>query len=151
MSPNRVSELETLCDPSIEHALHSRGIELSRVESSPRQRALILVDVQIDFWTNMKQVQREFSQFPSNITRLLKFARQRNYLVIHVQTDYTKTGSLWFPQFERFHPERKGVEMPFDPSKPRLESFAFPLKDEIVIGKTGFAAGLHTNLIEYVV
>lgn len=153
MSPNRVSELETLCDPSIEQALLARGIELCRVESpiiTRRQEALILVDVQVDFWTNMKEVQREFSQFPTNITRLLKFARQRNNLVIHVQTDYTKSGSLWFPQFERFHPERRDIEMPFDPSKPRLESFAFPLKGEIVIGKTGFAAGLHTNLIEYV-
>jgi len=80
---------------------------------------------------------------------LISRARERNFLIVHVQTDYTKERSLWFRQFERFHPDRTDVEMPFEPTKLRIESFASPTKSELVIGKTGFAAGLHTNLIDY--
>lgn len=66
--------------------------------SKPWQEfALLLIDVQHDFWE--PPLQEAFPVFPNNIRRLLSFCRQEGIEVIHLREIFKPDGSNWLPRY----------------------------------------------------
>jgi nicotinamidase-related amidase len=59
--------------------------------------ALLLVDVQRDFWT--EQLQSDFPQFQQNTVELLQFCRQVGIEIIHLREVFSPDKSDWLPRY----------------------------------------------------
>ncbi len=59
--------------------------------------ALLLIDVQQDFWTEKRAAQ--FPDFPANVTRLLKWCRAAGPEVIHLHASFKPDGSDWMARY----------------------------------------------------
>lgn len=63
-----------------------------------REFALLLVDVQHDFWS--PDVEAEFPEFPQNVARLLEFCRGAGIDVIHLREVFNDTDRMdWLPRY----------------------------------------------------
>lgn len=63
-----------------------------------REFALLLVDVQHDFWS--ADIEEAFPQFPDNVARLLEFCRASGIEVIHLREIFNDTdGADWLPRY----------------------------------------------------
>ena len=114
--------------------------------------ALLVVDVQPEYWSASEEVRRDFPDFEKNVAQALEMFRSRSMHVIHVRADYRKANgkSPWLWQFERIH-KRAGTEKPFPEFREPLvfEEFARPCNGEVVLGKPSFCATLGTDLVDY--
>lgn len=112
----------------------------------PHQIALILVDIQKDFWPPFKEHER-FSGFPGNVSTLLELARSRGLPVVHVRSSFKPDRSDWMlfykPQGRGDVPAIAGTE------GASIEDFAAPLPGEHVVVKQTFDAFVGTGLEEY--
>ncbi len=112
----------------------------------PHQIALILVDIQKDFWPPFKEHER-FSGFPGNVSTLLELARSRGLPVVHVRSSFKPDRSDWMlfykPQGRGDVPAIAGTE------GASIEGFAAPLPGEHVVVKQTFDAFVGTDLEEY--
>jgi len=59
--------------------------------------ALLLIDVQRDFWP--KKMRAHFPDFPSNVSRLLRFCRGEDLEVVHLRARFAPDGSDWMPRY----------------------------------------------------
>lgn len=59
--------------------------------------ALLLIDVQQDFWT--QELEQVFPEFPDNISRLLSFCRCEGIEIIHLREVFNPDGSDWLPRY----------------------------------------------------
>ena len=62
-----------------------------------QQFALLLIDVQQDFWN--PELEQAFPDFQSNIARLLRFCRQEKLEVVHLREVFNPDGSDWLPRY----------------------------------------------------
>ncbi|MEQ9668902.1 cysteine hydrolase family protein [Coleofasciculus sp. G2-EDA-02] len=62
-----------------------------------QQFALLLIDVQQDFWN--PELEQAFPDFQSNIARLLCFCRQEGLEVVHLREVFNPDGSDWLPRY----------------------------------------------------
>jgi nicotinamidase-related amidase len=62
-----------------------------------RQFALLLIDVQEDFWS--PELEHAFPAFRENILRLLNFCRQEGLEIIHLREVFNPDGSDWLPRY----------------------------------------------------
>ncbi|MEQ8973505.1 MAG: cysteine hydrolase [Coleofasciculus sp. C1-SOL-03] len=62
-----------------------------------QQFALLLIDVQQDFWN--PELEQAFPDFQSNIARLLHFCRQEGLEVVHLREVFHPDGSDWLPRY----------------------------------------------------
>ncbi|EDX76674.1 isochorismatase family protein [Coleofasciculus chthonoplastes PCC 7420] len=62
-----------------------------------QQFALLLIDVQQDFWN--LELEQAFPDFQSNIARLLRFCRQEGLEVVHLREVFNPDGSDWLPRY----------------------------------------------------
>ncbi|MFW5667129.1 MAG: cysteine hydrolase family protein [Coleofasciculus sp.] len=62
-----------------------------------QQFALLLIDVQQDFWN--PELEQAFPEFQSNIVRLLSFCRQEGLEVVHLREVFNPDGSDWLPRY----------------------------------------------------
>ncbi len=112
----------------------------------PHQIALILVDIQKDFWPPFKE-HEQFSGFPGNVSTLLELARSRGLPVVHVRSSFKPDRSDWMlfykPQGRGDVPAISGTE------GASIEGFAAPLPGEHVVVKQTFDAFVGTDLEEY--
>jgi nicotinamidase-related amidase len=63
-----------------------------------RQFALLLIDVQRDFWTD--QIAASFPRFPANVARLLELCRAAGIEIIHLRAGYKPDMSDWMPKYK---------------------------------------------------
>ncbi len=61
------------------------------------QFALLLIDVQKDFWS--EQTAKIYPEFPENIATLTTFCRKENIEVIHLRASFKKDMSDWMPKY----------------------------------------------------
>ena len=112
----------------------------------PQQIALILVDIQRDFWPPFKEHER-FSDYPRKISALLDMARSKRLPIIHVRSAFKPDRSDWMlfykPQGRGDVPAIAGTE------GATIEDFAAPLPGEHVVVKQTFDAFVGTDLEEY--
>ena len=112
----------------------------------PEQVALVLVDIQRDFWKPLKD-NPEFSSFPGNVETLLSEARSRGLTVIHVHSAFDPDRSNWMLFYR---PEGRG-EIPCiaGTEGTRFEGFAAPMPGEKMVEKETFDGFVGTDLEEY--
>jgi len=110
---------------------------------NPRQIALILIDVQRDFWQPLKE-HPQFADFPRNVGALLSEARAKGLTVVHVQSSFKPDRSDWMlfyrPQGRGDVPCIAGTE------GASSEDFAAPMPGEYVVKKQTFDGFVNTDL-----
>ncbi len=107
------------------------------------QLALLLVDVQRDFWAPLRGEPR-FSAFADNVRSLLATARARHLSVVHTQALFRADGSDWM-LFYRPH-GRGAIPCIAGSEGACVEEFAAPQGGEPVIRKKTFDGFVGTDL-----
>ncbi len=109
----------------------------------PEQIALILVDIQKDFWDPMSG-DPAFKAFPENVAKLLSLSRERGYRIIHVRSVFQPDRSDWMLFYR---PEGRG-QTPCISGTEGVEftEFAEPLNGEKIVEKQTFDAFIGTDL-----
>ena len=116
------------------HQYHHYGPPLI----DPSKTALLIVDVQPEYWSECPPVRRDFPNFPTKISNLLTHCRSNNTKrIIWVRADYSYEHSPWLHQFARLH---NGSIPPIVRPSSKWENFAQPLDDEMVITKTSWSS-----------
>lgn len=107
------------------------------------QFALLLIDVQKDFWTEERA--KNFAHFPTNIVRLLTLCRTEDIEVIHLRSIFKPDMSDWMPKYKlrRWIPCVQGTE--------GVETLPFALDNpgETVITKQTFDGFCNPELLPY--
>ena len=110
---------------------------------NPRQIALILIDVQRDFWRPLKE-HPQFADFPRNVGALLSEARARGLTVVHIQSSFKPDRSDWMPFYR---PQGRGDVPCIEGTEgASYEDFAAPMPDEYVAKKQTFDGFVNTDL-----
>lgn len=107
------------------------------------QFALLLIDVQQDFWT--PEIQKHFTTFPENVANLLYFCRQEGIEVIHLREIYNPDRSNWLPRYRL----RGRAPCLRGTSGAEALSVARAKPDEKVIEKQTFDGFHHPQLLNY--
>lgn len=112
--------------------------------------ALLIVDVQPEYWSNCPAVRKDFPDFPEHLRKTIKICRQRRAKIIWVRADYQHKHSPWLSQFERIRGERNLGEVPCDPTSPEFnwEEFATPEGGEVIIAKSSWSSTSNTALVD---
>jgi ureidoacrylate peracid hydrolase len=112
----------------------------------PEQVALVLVDIQRDFWRPLKD-HPEFSSFPGNVEILLSEARSQGLTVVHVRSEFDPDRSNWMLFYR---PEGRG-EIPCiaGTEGTRFEDYAAPMPGEKIVEKEVFDGFVGTDLEAY--
>lgn len=110
--------------------------------------ALLVVDVQPEYWSQCPAVRQDFPEFPSRLSALVDTCRKQRAKIIWVRADYRYSHSPWLMQFARLHGGKIPSEVESSPHTAQWEDFATPQGGEFVIPKTSWSSTSHTNLIE---
>ena len=70
---------------------------MTSTEPDWRQFALILIDVQRDFWT--EELAKVFPDFPASVAGLLGFCRREGLDVVHLRARFKADMSDWMPTY----------------------------------------------------
>jgi len=115
-----------------------------------KKTALLIVDVQKNFWTENKLVREAFPKFPSNISKLLSLCRDpkaKVSLIVHIRAVYSEeNGSAWMPYFRLLNPDKtdSAWNEAEEFSKEKLDAVGCP--KEVIVEKSTFDGFLNTNL-----
>ncbi|KAL3766719.1 hypothetical protein ACHAWO_001151 [Cyclotella atomus] len=100
--------------------------------------ALLVVDVQPEYWSECPAVRKDFPNFPSRISSLVENCREQKLKrIIWVRAAYDYEHSPWLHQFTRLH---QGRIPPVVEQSNEWEEFATPLQNEPVITKTSWSS-----------
>lgn len=113
--------------------------------------ALVVVDVQPEYWTGCPDVRHDFPNFPANVSNTINACRTRGVKIIWVRVDYRYDVSPWLEQFERLRGIPNAGEIPCDLARVdelEWEDFARPLGNEVVLFKHSFSSTTNTELLE---
>lgn len=108
--------------------------------------ALMLIDIQKDFWSPLKKYDKHL-KFPNKIASLLNEGRKKGFLIIHIKSVFKPDQSDWMLFYK---PEGRGTIPCIKGSEgSNFTSFACPEPFENVIIKQTFDAFANTNLEDY--
>jgi nicotinamidase-related amidase len=108
-----------------------------------KQLALILIDIQRDFWQPLKAL-LHLSAFPTNIATLLQVARANGLTIIHTQAWFKPDRSDWMLFYR---PQGRGsVPCLAGTDGAQFEDFAAPLPREHIIQKQTFDGFVSADL-----
>lgn len=107
--------------------------------------ALLIVDVQPEYWSECPAVRQDFPHFPSKISNLIEHCRSQNAKCIWVRAEYSFERSPWLQQFARLHQGR--IPPVVEPST-KWERFAEPRPGEFVMSKSSWSSTSHTQLLD---
>lgn len=123
-----------------------------RLPLTAETTALLVVDVQPEYWSNCPSVRKDFPDFPERLKSVVETCRERRAKIIWVRADYRRTHSPWLAQFERLRGKAPGfmIEVPCDPDSKDFtwEDFATPLGGEVIIPKQSWSSTSDTALKE---
>ncbi|CAJ1934354.1 unnamed protein product [Cylindrotheca closterium] len=111
----------------------------------PTQTALLIVDVQPEYWSECPAVRKDFPHFPAKMSSLIENCRSQGMKCIWVRADYSYDRSPWLQQFTRLH---QGRIPPVVRPSSKWEGFATPEKDELVVTKTSWSSTTDTCLLD---
>lgn len=120
------------------------SLEQTRPPLDASRTALLIVDVQPEYWSECPAVRADFPHFPSRISSLVEHCREQQAKCIWVRADYSFDKSPWLQQFSRLH---QGRIPPVVEPNSRWEEFAEPLDDEFVMTKTSWSSTSSTQLV----
>jgi nicotinamidase-related amidase len=112
--------------------------------------ALLIVDVQPEYWSHCPAVRKDFPEFPQRLANTIDICRKRRAKIIWVRADYRYSHSPWLLQFERIRRHRNLGEVPCDPNSPEFtwEDFATPQGAEVIITKSSWSSTSNTALMD---
>jgi hypothetical protein len=113
--------------------LPEESIEPPHLPITAGSTALLIVDVQPEYWSSCPAVRKDFPKFEENLARTITTARKQRAKIIWVRADYRKQHSPWLTQFERLSKGKRPdtqVELPCEPDSEEFgwEEFATPGK-----------------------
>jgi maleamate amidohydrolase len=112
----------------------------------PQQLALILIDIQRDFWQPLKDAPHA-AAFPANVAALLGAARANGLAIVHTQAYFQPDRGGWMLFYR---PQGRGnVPCLAGTDGAQFEDFAAPLPGECVIQKQTFDGFAQTDLEHY--
>ncbi|TRO53777.1 cysteine hydrolase [Candidatus Bathyarchaeota archaeon] len=113
---------------------------------NPEKVALVLIDIQRDFWAPIKEENR-FPEFPEKVSRLLDISRKQGFHVIHIRSVFQPDRSDWMLFYR---PEGRGT-IPCIAGTEGAEfvDFSQPKRGEKIIEKQTFDAFVDTGLDDY--
>ena len=124
------SKRQKLSEPDAKHEHTKTYIDSLPIRAETT--ALLIVDVQPEYWSSAPSVRKDFPNFEANLARTIATARKNKCKIIWVRADYRKQHSPWLKQFERLkrldnRPDTM-VELPCDPEDEEFgwEDFATP-------------------------
>ena len=140
-----IGSLSTECDSHV-----SSPTSYIKSPLPAESTALLIVDVQPEYWSNCPAVREDFPDFPKHLKRTIEICRQRRTKIIWVRADYRHKHSPWLTQFERIRGHRNLGEVPCDPSSPEFtwEEFATPEGGEVIIAKSSWSSTSNTALVD---
>ena len=92
--------------PTIDNNLTTKGEEAKPPRHIPlkaESTALLIVDVQPEYWTHCPAVRADFPNFEDNFKRTIETCRKQKAKIIWVRADYRYYHSPWLAQFERLN------------------------------------------------
>jgi nicotinamidase-related amidase len=105
--------------------------------------ALVLVDIQGDFWQPLQDAPHA-SAFPGNVRTLLSVARARRLLVVHTRAEFRPDGHDWMLFYG---PHGRGsIPCIAGSAGAKIEDFAAPQPGEPVIAKQVFDGFTNSDL-----
>ena len=107
--------------------------------------ALVIVDVQPEYWSGCPEVSRDFPAFPEKLQTTIELCRQRNVKIIWVRAEYNHSQSPWLSQFQKIRGNRNLGSIAFTPE---WEPFATPTKDEVILTKSSWSSTTNTPLVD---
>jgi len=119
--------------------------------------ALLVVDVQPEYWSQCPAVRQDFPHFPERLAQTVETCRQRKInKIIWVRADYRYEHSPWLVQFARIHQmkifQNKTMrdEIPCDPTSANFtwETFAVPQGGDVIIPKSSWSSTSNTSLMD---
>mmetsp|Transcript_20644 Transcript_20644/g.30453 ORF Transcript_20644/g.30453 Transcript_20644/m.30453 type:complete len:330 (-) Transcript_20644:261-1250(-) len=115
--------------------------------------ALLIVDVQPEYWSACPAVRKDFPNFEENLARTIAIARKQRAKIIWVRADYRKHHSPWLAQFERLSRGKRPdtqFELPCEPDSDEFawEDFATPEGGESIIAKSSWSSTSNTALMD---
>lgn len=113
---------------------------------NPKHVALLLIDVQRDFWEPIRD-KPEFKEFPEAVAGLIALSREKGFNVVHVRSVFQPDRSDWMLFYR---PEGRG-DIPCIAGTEGIEftDFAKPIDGEKIFEKQTFDAFVDTGLDEY--
>ena len=97
----------------------------------PESTALVIVDVQPEYWSESPSIQLEFPKFPENIGRTIRTCRSNNIKkIIWIRANYRYKHSPWLFQYRelRLDAQDTQFEIEYDPNCLKWEDFAMPIQ-----------------------
>eukprot|EP01102_Stenamoeba_stenopodia_P003513 TRINITY_DN1359_c0_g1_i1.p1 TRINITY_DN1359_c0_g1~~TRINITY_DN1359_c0_g1_i1.p1 ORF type:complete len:206 (-),score=61.61 TRINITY_DN1359_c0_g1_i1:70-687(-) len=107
--------------------------------------ALLVVDIQEDFYTAIPAIPQSFPGFADRVTKLLSVAREKGIEVIHIRAVYEPDVNIspWTKYWAELNPDKKTKV------KDTPEPFAKEVEGEKIVVKNTFDGFLKTELDEY--
>jgi len=147
-------------DHSIEHDEDSTSIHSDTSKKTcslplwTEKTALLVVDVQPEYWSQCPAVRQDFPDFPSRLQATVETCRQQNCAkIIWVRADYRYAHSPWLKQFARIHgledkkrSKNMRTEVPCDEFT--WDDFATPIEGEVILTKTSWSSTSNTLLMD---
>lgn len=121
------------------------SLSLSTLPLDASRTALLIVDVQPEYWSECPAVRQDFPEFPSNMASLVQHCRAQQTKCIWVRADYSFDKSPWLQQFARLH---QGRIPPVVTPSSKWEEFAEPEPHEMVMTKNSWSSTSDTKLIK---
>ena len=124
-----------------------------RMPLHAEKTALLVVDVQPEYWTNCAAVRKDFPEFPQNLERTIKTSRDRGCKIIFVRADYRFDHSPWLAQFARLRGQDPHTltEIICDKNAEDFswEAFATPEGGDVVLPKTSWSSSSNMKLMDW--
>ena len=124
-----------------------------RMPLHAEKTALLVVDVQPEYWSECPAVRKDFPEFPQNLERTIKTSRARGCKIIFVRADYRFTHSPWLAQFARLRGQSPDTltEIICDKNAEdfRWEEFATPEGGDVILPKTSWSSGSNLKLMDW--
>jgi hypothetical protein len=102
--------------------------------NTPSSEALIIVDVQPEYWSSSPAVSSSFPEFPLQFQRCLSWARSRGLCVTWIRCEYNNEKSPWLTNFAKLNPDKQAL-IEFNQEDLLWEDFAVPVQGEAMVIK----------------
>ena len=116
-------------------------------EAAPPSTMLIVVDMQLDFYSRNEVVSAAFPYLPNRISNLIATCRNSGLVeVVHLREGSNSTDSPWYSFWQQLNP---GCDSSADPNLP--EDCAADIFHERIFIKYGYdGVGVNSGLVDYI-
>mmetsp|Transcript_19639 Transcript_19639/g.56270 ORF Transcript_19639/g.56270 Transcript_19639/m.56270 type:complete len:261 (+) Transcript_19639:85-867(+) len=117
--------------------------------------ALIVIDVQPEYWSGSPAIRKDFPHFPEVVRQLIDRGRATGTPIVFIRAAYTNSTSPWLGQVERLRAFRapgqapESLEVLYDPAISKWEQFAKPRSGEPIFVKPSWNCCSHPAVVEH--